>query len=126
LRAVRSFVYWSAPCPAFTTLIFTAGYFFSNSATSCAMFGTQVQKVRVVGVVIALSMSAWPIGPADAVVFAAVPEQADRARTEAASAAANRQWETLRDMECSSVSDGRCRRPGVRSRWAGRQRPFSL
>src|SRR5690242_1723912 len=36
-----------------------AGYFFSKSATSWAMSGTQAQKVSSVGVDIALSMSAW-------------------------------------------------------------------
>jgi hypothetical protein len=35
-----------------------AGYFFSKSATSFSMSGTQVQNVRVVGVVMALSTSA--------------------------------------------------------------------
>jgi hypothetical protein len=36
-----------------------AGYFFSKTATSFLMFGTQVQNVRSVGVFMALSMSAW-------------------------------------------------------------------
>src|SRR3954462_12536890 len=75
LRAVRSLVYCAAPWPALTTLILMAGYFFSKIATSWAMLGTQVQKVRVVGVVMALSMSAWltvwpGAGPAGALLLA--------------------------------------------------------
>src|SRR5581483_484161 len=60
--AVRSFVYCGVPWPALTTFTLIAGYFASNSATSAAMFGTHVQKVSVVGVAIALSMSAWLTG----------------------------------------------------------------
>src|SRR3954453_10064533 len=56
--AVRSLVYSAAPDPALTTFTLMAGYFFWNTATSLAMSGTQVQNVKVVGVVIALSMSA--------------------------------------------------------------------
>ena len=56
--AVRSLVYCGVPWPALTTLTLTAGYFFSKSATSLAMSGTQVQNVSSVGVCIALSMSA--------------------------------------------------------------------
>jgi hypothetical protein len=42
-----------------TTFTLIAGYFFWNRSTSFWMFGTQVQKVRSVGVDMALSMSAW-------------------------------------------------------------------
>src|SRR5882757_11570569 len=57
--AVRSLVYSAVPWPAFTTLILMAGYFFSKTAISLLMSGTQVQNVNVVGVCMALSMSAW-------------------------------------------------------------------
>src|SRR3954451_5203780 len=61
-NAVRSLVYCGGPCPALTTLTSMAGYFFSKRATSLEMSGTHVQKVSLVGVCIALSMSAWPAG----------------------------------------------------------------
>lgn len=65
LSAVRSLVYCGVPWPALTILTLTAGYFCSKSATSLAMFGTQVQNVSSVGVFMALSMSAWPTGLAE-------------------------------------------------------------
>src|SRR4051812_34649280 len=88
LSAVRSFVYWSAPWPALTTLILMAGYFCWKSATSWAMLGTQVQKVSVVGVVMALSMSAWPTGWSVAAFGVdEEPEQPVTPRTAASAAA---------------------------------------
>src|SRR6266567_4420428 len=71
--AVRSFVYCGWLWPALTTFTLIAGYFFSNSATSSAMFGTQVQNVSVVGVVMALSISAWLSAVADAVELPPLP-----------------------------------------------------
>lgn len=60
-------------------MILTAGYFFSKSATSLSMFGTQVQNVSWVGVFMALSMSAWPTGLAEEpAVEPPSPPQADR------------------------------------------------
>jgi len=59
--AVLSFWWCGAPCPTLTTFTFILGYLVVNSFTSLVMSGTQVQNVNVVGVSIALSMSAWGI-----------------------------------------------------------------
>src|SRR5690348_9149540 len=77
--AVRSLVYCGVPWPALTTLTLIAGYRFSKSATSLSMFGTQVQNVSSVGVFIALSMSAWLTGFADAGELPESPPHAVRA-----------------------------------------------
>jgi hypothetical protein len=73
-----------------TTSTVIAGYFFSKSATSLSMFGTQVQNVRVVWVVIALSMSAWPTGAAPAGSGAGESPQPASARIETVAAASIR------------------------------------
>ena len=81
VSAVRSLVYSGSPCPALTTLTLIAGYAFSKTATSWLIFGTQVQKVRVVGVFMALSMSAWVTAAA-----AVPPEEPDPELEQASSA----------------------------------------
>jgi hypothetical protein len=53
-----------------------AGYFFSKSAISCSMSGTQVQNVSSVGGFIALSMSAWPTALAEEAESPSLPPQA--------------------------------------------------
>src|SRR3954453_15388164 len=115
--AVRSLVYCGVPAPAFTTFTLMAGYFCSNRAISLSMFGTHVQNVSWVGVVIALSMSAWltavgdgdpeaPPGTGLRPPVAAEPERlppqgASPALTVSALVAASR---PLRDKTCRRVA----------------------
>src|SRR5580693_10717388 len=79
-----------------------AGYCRSKTATSWLMFGTQVQNVSVVGVFIALSISAW----LTVAVFVAADElepeleQASRTRPPAAAAVAAR---NVRRLNCLCI-----------------------
>src|SRR5919206_1201429 len=66
LIAVRSLVYSSSPCPAFTYLILMPGCAFSNSLTSLFMSGTHDQNVSSTGPPVEPPQAALPSKPAPA------------------------------------------------------------
>src|SRR5579859_2851101 len=112
VSAVRSLVYCASPCPALTTLTLMAGYFFSKTATSWLMLGTQDQKVSVVGVVMALSISAWVTWVTDELPgLAWLPDELDPDELEHASSAmpaAAAAVRPNRDRRVKSLRIGAC------------------